>query len=367
LVGNFPHFTREGYDLIGDNEFELHYSKVTTKKGAPKYKVCPNCEELVPLGTHVCECGHEFWKKGMPQEERGELQEWFPKKAPSPFTEEQLADFAQMYRNGESTIAIANKYSRGVTSVGKALRRMGMKMRTKLEAHGDNYSEEQLSVYAKRYENGETFQQIADSVGVNKRTLWQVLKSRGVVARAGACRIIGSSEKENVKSECVRMLNAGNSHPQISKALGISETTVGEIKKKLGVRLPSQAETLLKKDRAVIDAINNGLSSEEVLSVFGYGSEGVRKAKKRLGIDDPNDKRKLLAQETREMATMYESGMSTMEIARRLDKDPGSTYTRLRKFGVAMRNRGEATSMAMNRYSEAGSSSCKMTAVTGNN
>jgi DNA repair protein RadD len=180
LVDNFRHFDGQGLNPIGDIEFPLLPDKQKmTGKGGRQLRTCPECEELVPAGQRVCECGHVFWVKGAPPEVKGELEEWFPQRG---LTEAQLDEVVKRYKAGETAPGLAKAFGVHSTSIIRCLRRRGVKIRANSEAHG-GLTEAQLDEVVKRYKAGETAPAIAPRFGVSPTTIVAYLRRRGVKMR----------------------------------------------------------------------------------------------------------------------------------------------------------------------------------------
>lgn len=278
-----------------DQEFSLD-SKQPKHGGECPEKECPECDSFVAVGFKTCpNCGHEFWSGEMPDEVQAQLVE---------LKSRALAD--------------------------------------------DEKREYAMALYAK----GSQVSDLARRFGVNKGTICRWAAECGIQKQPQDHSELGDNVIESIRELAKRGLPFGT----VAKTLGLSVEKVRRAASKHGI-VSSWVSPRDKNLSLSPTDINEKLverrtnyTAAELAKIYNVTSDYVRNVWKKWDADHPSEKAIERKRILDEMIAMYNSGMSTTEIAVRLGRDPGNTYTALKNAGVKMRERSVATSRAMIRY-----------------
>jgi len=239
LVDNFRYFDSIGLNPLGDIEYSLEQEPQETGRkagGKRALRTCPECECLCSKGTRVCECGHEFWQRGEPEIEQGELELWFPSRG---LTNEQIEMAIKLYGERKSSIEIGKILGVSKDYVNSTLKRNGVKIRSNAEAKG-GLTPEQTRKAIKLYGEGKSYPEIARMLGVGPDCVRGCLKRNGVKIRT-LLEAHGGLTPEQA-SKATKLYRKNKSCIEIAEILGASKNCVISGLKRNGVKMRTLSE-----------------------------------------------------------------------------------------------------------------------------
>jgi transposase len=220
-------------------------------------------------------------------------------------------------------------------------------------------SDEQEVDIARRYRAGETTGDIARALGRPTSTIAKALRRRGVKLRSVRQSRIFTVERER---EVVRRYRQGVGAPTVARELGLNTSTVEALIKRRGilrpmnayrgVPRPSRRKFTEYEEREIVRLYRRGFGTAEIGSRLGYGGNSrhstVIRLLKRRGIQ----RRSVVEAQGgcpdrlfERVSALYAAGTPCREIARELggEYSPDSVRSLLRRHGVNLRQGGEAT------------------------
>jgi len=97
-----------------------------------------------------------------------------------------------------------------------------------------------------------------------------------------------------------------------------------------------------ERQRRMADLYEDGLSQKAIAAMFGCDVLAVRKALRALGVPRcrNGDRRAISQQERRQMAALYESGLSLREVTTKVGRNPETVRQAVLQFGTMRRPKG---------------------------
>ena len=198
----------------------------------------------------------------------------------------QAIEVCRRYQVGESTMQLAREFGLRDATVGRLLRREGIKMRNAKEAQG-GLSDDQEREVCRRYAAGDNTAQLSAAFGVTSCTVSNILKRGNINARSSR-EAQGGLTDEREAEVCARY-QSGESIPQLSKAFGPSVSTIGNILKRNNVTSRSIREALGglddEQEAEACARYQAGESTFQLGAVFEVSSRTIGNILERNGIE----------------------------------------------------------------------------------
>jgi DNA-directed RNA polymerase specialized sigma24 family protein len=198
----------------------------------------------------------------------------------------QAIEVCRRYQAGESTMQLAREFGLGDATVGRLLRREGIKMRNAKEAQG-GLSDDQEREVCRRYAAGDNTAQLGAAFGVASVTVSNILKRGNIKARSSR-EAQGGLTDEREAEVCARY-QSGESIPQLSKAFGPSVSTIGNILKRNNVTSRSMREAMGglddEQEAEACARYQAGENGYQLGAVFGVSPATIGNILKRHGIE----------------------------------------------------------------------------------
>lgn len=204
----------------------------------------------------------------------------------SPVTDKQEQEICARYVAGENTVQLGAAFGVHRSTVGKILKRNGVKKRSIIESRG-GISTEVADEVCRRYQAGEAASTIAAAIGFNKSSVLRCLK-RAKVQRRSNSDAHGGISPEAETFVCDRYAQ-GESAKKISSEVGVAASTVLKILARNGISRRSPKQTSLKLTEAQIQRILSlyaeGMSVTEVAKEVGCGEWSAWHQLRTAGVD----------------------------------------------------------------------------------
>ena len=202
------------------------------------------------------------------------------------FTAEVETIICSRYLGGENTVQLGNAFGVNHGTIGKILKRNGVKTRGINEAMGGINPAVEPEV-CRRYLAGENTIQLSNAFEVHFSTISKILKRNGVKIRSNSEAKGGlSAEVETIV--CRRYLGGENSY-QLSNAFGVTSATICQILKRSGVKARSSGESQSALDAAVEPEICSrylaGENSHQLGNAFGVYNATICRILKRHNVE----------------------------------------------------------------------------------
>lgn len=256
------------------------------------------------------------------------------------FSAEERRRMADLHRGGLSHAKIADKFGCRPSVVTKVLAREDSpKKRTDKRF---KLSDQKRRRIVDLYEKGLTQKEIAEKCGCSIETVRRIRRKYGVEAR----RTTFSSKDEQ---RIVKLYKSGLSQKEVAAQFGCYHLTVKKILDKLGVerrRSGRQREFTKHECRRMATLHEEGWSLPDIASEFFCSRRLVEVALHRLGISTPPPppvvrRGSYTPEERRQMADLYRSGLSVREVAVEIGCNVETVSKTLDKLGIK-RRRNEA-------------------------
>ena len=202
------------------------------------------------------------------------------------FTAEVETIVCSRYLGGESTVQLGNAFGVNPTTISKILKRNGVKARGISEAMGGLDAAVEPEI-CHRYLAGESTTQLGNAFGVGHCTIGQILKRNGVKTRS-IKEANGGLDAAVELEVCSRYLGGENTI-QLGNAFGVSNTAIGRILKRNGVKARN-----IKEARGGLDAdaeaivcsrYLGGESTAQLGNAFGVHNSTIRTILKRNNVE----------------------------------------------------------------------------------
>jgi DNA-binding transcriptional regulator LsrR (DeoR family) len=129
---------------------------------------------------------------------------------------------------------------------------------------------------------------------------------------------------------------AGMNASDVARRHGISNTSVGNILKRNGIRTRAPSERHSERDRMIVECYESGATQQEIGERFGLSQTGVGKILDRNGVSA--DYR--LSEEEKERAvSLYLSGATSRQVAEQIGMHYSTVCSLLRSRGIERRSR----------------------------
>ena len=195
-------------------------------------------------------------------------------------------EVCRRYLAGENTVQLGNAFGVNNPTIGRILKRNGVKVRSQSEAQRalDTAAEQEI---CRRYLAGENTVQLGNAFGVDNATIGNILKRNGVKVRSKS-ESHGGLDAAAEPEVCRRYL-AGENTYQLGNAFGVDNATIGYILKRNGVKVRSTGEAQRALDAAAEqEAISRYLAGENTVQLgnaFGVAQATICKILKRHNVE----------------------------------------------------------------------------------
>ena len=269
------------------------------------------------------------------------------------FTDEQEQEICSRYLAGESTVAIGDFFGTGNSSIGRILRRNGVKARGTGAAR--KLTAEQEQEICQRYSAGEGSIQLGDVYGVSGTTILNIITRYGIKARSSSeyQRKLTDAQEQVI---CRRYL-AGESRSQLGEAYGVSDQCIGAAIKRNGIKIRSGGESQRKftaeQELEICQRYLEGESSKQLADAYETGPNTILSAIKRNGVKARSGseafsgaarvkasaaRRSLSPEQEIEVCRLYESGQNQAQISKLYGVTAGPIRRALVTHGIPIRS-----------------------------
>jgi superfamily II DNA or RNA helicase/transposase-like protein len=203
------------------------------------------------------------------------------------FSDEIEAEIVRLYvEERRSTVQLAKLYGCTNTSIGKILKRNGIKARNLSEAKGGLTKEQQAEV-CERYISGQNTMQLAKLYGCRNPNIGRILKRNGIKMRSRS-EAQGGLTKEQ-EAEVIRLyVEERRNTVQIGELYGVANVTIGDTLKRNGIKMRSlsEAKTALTKEQEleVCERYIEGENKVQLAKLYGVAHGTIRNILRRHNI-----------------------------------------------------------------------------------
>ena len=261
-------------------------------------------------------------------------------------TQEQEKEVCERYLEGESAVQLGAVMGVSGSAIANALNRRGVKTRSLSEAKGGLAKEQEKEV-CERYLEGESTVQLGAAMGVNDGTIGRILKRRGVKARS-LSEAKGGLTKEQEKEVCERYLE-GESTVQLGAAMGVSKVTIGAVLKRRGVKTGSLSEAngglTKEQEEEVCERYLAGENTYQLGAAMGVATATIHRTLKRHGVKTrciSQAKGGLTQEQEEEVCKRYLAGETTVQLGAAMGVSNVTIGATLKRHGVKVRRMSEA-------------------------
>ena len=255
------------------------------------------------------------------------------------FTPSQDQEICRRYLAGEGTSTLGKAFGVVPGTIDHALKRNGIEKRAFIR----NFTDQELQAIRQRYLAGENASQMCSDFGVSASTILLTLKRNGVKMRAkGEAQIILSASQE---AEACRRYQSGESANQIAQHFGVSPSAVTGALKRNGIQTRSNIEARGGLPPAQEDEVRRrylaGESTLQLAKAFGVSDGTVGLIIKRGGLAVRSVKESmggLTDEQEIEVCRRYAEGETTVQLGETFDVRPATIRTILKRRGCKVRS-----------------------------
>ena len=259
---------------------------------------------------------------------------------------EQADEVCRRYKAGENTVDLGEIFGVAPSAINRVLRRKGVCIRTNSEAHGGLKPELEPEV-CRRYEEGENTVQLGKAFGVKAGTIGKILERNGI-ERRNISEAKGGLNSEQ-EAEVCRRYEEGESTNELGKAFGVYPGTIGKILERNGVARRSNREAHggLDPEQAaeVCSRYEEGENTIQLGKAFGVSSVTIRNILDRNGVTRRSLSEAcgwVTSEQEAEVCRRYEEGESTIQLGKAFGFTDGTIGRILNRNGVTRRSLSEA-------------------------
>ena len=257
---------------------------------------------------------------------------------------EQADEVCRRYKAGENTVDLGEIFGVAPSAINRVLRRKGVCIRTNSEAHGGLKPELEPEV-CRRYEEGENTVQLGKAFGVKAGTIGKILERNGI-ERRNISEAKGGLNSEQ-EAEVCRRYEEGESTNELGKAFGVYPGTIGKILERNGVARRSNREAHggLDPEQAaeVCSRYEEGENTIQLGKAFGVSSVTIRNILDRNGVTRRSlsvAMGGLSAEQEDEVCSRYVEGENTYELGKAFGLSPSTIVYALKRNTVELRASG---------------------------
>ncbi len=255
-----------------------------------------------------------------------------------------LEEIKRLYEKGSPSEKIAKEFNCTYQTIINRLRKMnvkikksgeGLKLDLDLKKIKKLYSEDNLSTI-----------KIGEIVGVSYKTILKKLKEMNIEIRGRKFKK-GTKEFNEENNKILELFNKGLSTIKISKKLNCSQTTIGRRLNYLKVPREGKRDKLKLNDSKIKKLYTQENSSLfKIAKIMDCSPDTISMRLKRMGVEiDDRNKVKNLNKDKIKIIKLYENGKSTQEIAKIFGCVDSSIFNILKKNGIKLRERKEASKL----------------------
>lgn len=198
------------------------------------------------------------------------------------FSQELEQRVIDLYRQGEKVKAIAQALGVDLSSIYNVLKRNNVKTSRSSANSGKRLSSEQKTLILSDYQSGlKTVQTIAAELGVDNSTVYNLLKSAGVKPTRNDERTLPLSVQETI----VRLYQEGVEIKTISAGLEIDKTSVFNVLKRNGISLDRFERKTWRKYQILNEDYFEEIDTEEKAYFLGFlMADGYVQGERRIAI-----------------------------------------------------------------------------------
>ena len=234
------------------------------------------------------------------------------------FSAKECKKVVRMYEGGDNLADIAALYNCSCAPIRKILHKHGVVIR----ASGDPvFSPDEAKRIVELYHGGQTQKQIAKNYNTSAETVRKILAGAGVEVRPGGHFTIPPELYTEIKS----VYECGATISDITTMLGCNRETVREILRRTGAKKCSVSVTLADRERL------NEMFSDDVRKSGFLGEVTIPK------VRDAHSGFRLTEEDRKKIIDLYKSGLTSKKIAEIIGCVEGTVYNTLHKRGVTMR------------------------------
>ena len=201
-------------------------------------------------------------------------------------TDEQEQEIVRRYLAGESGYRLGETLGVTANTVGRFLKRNGIATRSIKEAKG-GLTDEKESEACALYQEGQTFNFLAEMFGINRSTVRSILRRNGITIRTVTESRCGLTYE--LEAEVGRRYLAGENTTQLGAAFGVTPTCISAVLKRNGAATRSPQETMgglnIDQEAEVCNRYLDGENTVQLGEAFGVTSSTIGRILKRNGIE----------------------------------------------------------------------------------
>ena len=268
------------------------------------------------------------------------------KEAKGGLTDEKKSEVCALYQEGKTFNFLAEMFGISRSTIRSILRRNGITIRSVTESRCGLTYELEAEV-RRRYLAGDNTTQLGAVFGVTPTCISAVLKRNGVAARS-LMQASGGLDDAQEDEVCNRYL-AGENTAQLGEAFGIHPATIGKILKRKGVATRSlkeiQGGLTGEQETDVCKRYLAGENAAQLGKAFGVTNTTIRRALRRSGINTRSTKESmggLTDEQEVEVGCRYLAGENTTQLGAAFGVTPTTICTILKRIGITARSAKEA-------------------------
>lgn len=257
-------------------------------------------------------------------------------------TDQNKIEICKEYKEGLTLDELGKKYDVHPVTIKRLLKAHSVYINPKTNS-SRKFTDEEEKEICKEYQEGKTAKKLSNEYNVHEMTVGKILKRNGIKARRR--KFTDEEEKEICKE-----YQKGKTARELGKKYSISETTVRRLLKKHGVKLRLSINSNIKRrkvsdeyEKMICEEYINGLSTTKLSNKYNFhpstiilvlkrNNVPIRKLGRGGGFND--DESKLICNE-------YKNGLTFDELGKKYKKTPMAIYKLLKKYNINPRARGE--------------------------